>query len=145
MENPTFRSFKNDLTFGLEKEIEVIDIIKLNFDDEVDIQNTKDIYGDDYYIYDFEAKSGSSWELKARRIKKYQYPTTIVPVSKIRITDKKQFFIFNFTDACCSIEYNKELWDFLENYYENGITGNLKHKKLSKKDMTKSRMICYYN
>lgn len=114
MENPTLRSFKNDLKFGLEKELEVIDILKLNFDDEVDIQNTKDIYGDDYYIYDFEAKSGTSWELKARRIRKYQFPTTIVPVSKIRITDKKQIFIFNFTDACCSIEYDKELWETFE-------------------------------
>jgi hypothetical protein len=114
MENPELRSFKNDLRFGLEKELEVIDILKLNFDDEIDIQSTKDIYGDDYYIYDFEAKSGTSWELKSRRIRKNQFLTTIVPVSKVRDTDKKQIFVFNFTDACCSIDYDKELWDKFE-------------------------------
>ena len=104
------RSFNNDLNFGLEKELEIIDILKLNFDDEVDIRNTKDIYNDEFYIYDFEAKSGTTFELKSRRVKKNDYPTTIVPVSKVRDTDKKQLFIFNFTDACCSIEYDKEVW-----------------------------------
>jgi hypothetical protein len=111
MENPQLRSFKNDLRYGLEKELEVIDILKLNFDDEVDIQSTKDLYDDEYYIYDFEAQSGTSFELKSRRIRKNQFPTTIVPVSKVRDTDKKQIFVFNFIDACCSIEYEKELWN----------------------------------
>jgi hypothetical protein len=114
MENPEVRSFKNDLRFGLEKEMEVIDILKLNFDDECEIRSTKDIYNDDYYIYDFESQSGTSWELKSRRVRKNQYSTTIVPVSKVRNTDKKQIFIFDFTDACCSIDYNKELWDTFE-------------------------------
>ena len=42
--------------------------------------------------------------------------------------------------------YNKELWDFLEDYYENGIVGKLKHKnKLTVNDMLNSRMICYFN
>ena len=50
-----FRSFKNDLKFGLEKELEVVDMLQLNWEDEADIRNTKDIYGDDYYIYDFES------------------------------------------------------------------------------------------
>lgn len=110
----TLRSFKNDLKMGLEKELEVVDILKLNWEDEEDIRNTKDIYGDDYYIYDFEAKSGTSWELKSRRIAKNQYDTTIVPVHKVRKTDKKQVFVFNFTDACCSLDYDKELWDTFE-------------------------------
>lgn len=114
MESPELRSFKNDLRYGLEKELEVIDILKLNFDDEPDIQSTKDLYNDEFYIYDFEAKSGTSFELKSRRIKKNQFPTTIVPVSKVRDTDKKQIFVFNFVDACCSIEYEKELWDTFE-------------------------------
>ncbi len=106
-----FRSFKNDLKFGLEKELEVVDMLQLNWEDEADIRNTKDIYGDDYYIYDFEANSGTSWELKSRRCNKHTYPTTIVPVSKVRQTDKKQVFVFNFKDACCSLDYDKDLWD----------------------------------
>ena len=68
----SIRSFKADLEMGLQKELEVIDMLKLNWEDEVDIRNTKDIYGDDYYIYDFEAQSGTSWELKSRRIRKNQ-------------------------------------------------------------------------
>ena len=108
------RSFKSDLEMGLSKELEVIDMLKLNWEEEVDIRNTKDIYGDDYYIYDFEAKSGTSWELKSRRVRKNQYDTTIVPVSKVRITDKKQIFVFNFTDATCMIEYDKAIWDTFE-------------------------------
>ena len=111
MDNPKFRSFKNDLKYGLDKELEVVDMLKLNWEDEADIRNTKDIYGDDYYIYDFEANSGTSWELKSRRCNKHTYPTTIVPVSKVRDTDKKQVFVFNFKDACCSLDYDKDLWD----------------------------------
>lgn len=107
----TVRSFKNDLMFGLEKELEVIDMLKLNWEEEVDIRNTKDIYNNKHYIYDFEANSGTSWELKSRRCNKHTYPTTIVPVSKIRMTDKKQIFVFNFADACCSLDYDKDLWD----------------------------------
>ena len=114
MESDKIRSFKNDLKMGLEKELEVIDILKLNWEDEEDIKNTKDIYGDDYYIYDFEANSGTSWELKSRRCNKHTYPTTIVPVSKVRDTDKKQVFVFNFKDATCSLDYEKELWDTFE-------------------------------
>ena len=110
----SIRSFKNDLKMGLDKELEVVDILKLNWDDEVNIQNTKDLYNDDYYIYDFEANSGTSWELKSRRCNKHTYPTTIVPVSKVRQTDKKQVFVFNFKDACCSLDYDKELWDTFE-------------------------------
>ena len=112
MEN--FRSFKNDLKYGLDRELEVVDMLKLNWEDEVDIRNTKDIYGDDYYIYDFEANSGTSWELKSRRCNKNTYPTTIVPVAKVRQTDKKQIFVFNFQDATCSLDYDKELWDTFE-------------------------------
>jgi len=108
------RSFKNDLKFGLEKELEVVDMLKLNWEEEVDIRNTKDIYGDDYYIYDFEANSGTSWELKSRRCNKHTYETTIVPFSKVRKTAKKQVFVFNFQDACCSLDYDKDIWDTFE-------------------------------
>lgn len=48
--------------------------------------------------------------------------------NKIELTEKQR--------------YDNELWNFLENYYENGITGKLKHT--NKIDMNK-KMICYYN
>ena len=109
------RSLRNDLKFGLDKELEVVDMLKFNFCemyDEADIQDTKTLYKDEFYPYDFEGSTnGTCFELKSRRVKKNQYPTTIIPVSKARDTDKKQLFIFNFTDNCSYIEYNKELFD----------------------------------
>jgi len=110
MENPKLRSFKNDLAFGLAKELEVVDLLKMNFDGEVDIKNTKDLYDDEYYPYDYEGlTTGITFELKSRRVKKYQYDTTIIPVNKIRDNQiPPQMFIFNFTDNCSYIEYDKE-------------------------------------
>ena len=79
---------------------------------EDDFLNTKDLYNDPYYIYDFEGTTNkTSIEMKSRRVKKNTYPTTILPVSKIRNTDKAQLFVFNFTDACCYIEYDKKIFD----------------------------------
>ena len=108
------RSLANDLKFGLDKELEVVDMLKLNFCDlynEDDIKNTKDLYQDEYYPYDYEGTSrGTCFEMKSRRVKKHQYSTTIIPVHKIRNVNTPQYFVFNFTDACCYIQYNKTLF-----------------------------------
>jgi hypothetical protein len=110
MENPKLRSFKADLAFGLEKEAEVIDLLKMNFDGEADIKNTKDLYDDEYYPYDYEGlTTGMTFELKSRRVKKLAYDTTIIPVVKIRKNQiPPQQFIFNFTDNCSYITYDEE-------------------------------------
>ena len=106
------RNFKDDLKLGLETELEVIDYLKINWEEEANIRNTKDIYNDDYYIYDFESEGGTTWENKTRRLRKNQYPTTLLPVAKVRDgVNTKQYFTFNFTAAFCCIEYNKELFD----------------------------------
>jgi hypothetical protein len=104
------RSLANDLKFGLLKEIDILPTIQGNWEDEVNIRNTKDIYNDEYYPYDFESENATSWEVKSRRISKNYYPTTIIPVHKVRNVDTPQYFIFNFTDACFSIIYDKELF-----------------------------------
>ena len=104
------RSLQNDIQFGLMKEIDILPTLKGNWEDEEDIRNTKDIYNDEYYPYDFESKNASSWEVKSRRISKNYYPTTIIPVHKVRKVDTPQYFVFNFTDACSSIKYDKELF-----------------------------------
>ena len=111
------RSLKNDLEFGLVEEVKILDLIQDEWNDEEDIRNTKDIYDDDFYPYDFESKNGTSWELKSRRITKQKYSTTIIPVHKVRKTDKKQIFIFNFTDCCSYIEYDKALFDTFKTRY----------------------------
>lgn len=114
MTDNTFRSFKNDMDFGLKKEVEVLDLIKETFCErlgESDIINTKDIY-DSYCPYDYEGTTKKTiFEMKSRRNKKNQYSTTILPCSKIAKDGRQQIFIFNFTDACCYIEYDKDLFD----------------------------------
>jgi len=109
------RSLANDLSFGLNQELEVVDMLKMNFCEmynEDDFKNTKDLYQDDFYPYDFEGTTnGTSIEMKSRRVRKHTYPTTIIPVAKIRQTDKPQLFVFNFTDACSYIEYDKGLFN----------------------------------
>lgn len=99
-----------DLKYGLKKEIEVINKIKDYWKNEVNIINTKEIY-DEYCLYDFESESGSSWEVKSRKVNKSQYYTTILKVHKIRDVNTNQFFIFNFLNKCCYIKYDKELFD----------------------------------
>lgn len=113
-----YRSLANDLRFGLKQEDAILTRLKDNFCPmygEVDFLNTKDLYKDPYYIYDFEGITNkTSIEMKSRRVKKRQYPTTIIPVSKVRNTDTTQLFVFNFIDAVCYIEYSKEVFDKFE-------------------------------
>ena len=104
------RSLANDLKYGLLQEIDILPTIQHKWDYETNIRNTKDIYNDEYYPYDFESNSGTSWEVKSRRIPKDKYTTTIIPVHKIRNVNTPQYFVFNFTDACCYIQYNKTLF-----------------------------------
>jgi hypothetical protein len=106
------RSLENDLKFGLSKE-NIESLLKLNFEEE--FKNTKDLYNDPYYPYDFEGlTTKTSVEMKSRRNKKNDYKTTILPVHKIRKTNDKQIFIFNYTDEICFIEYDKEIFDRFE-------------------------------
>ena len=60
------RSFKDDLKYGLEREDEVN--IKLIDKFNEDIKNTKELYNDKYYKYDYEGiVSGTRYELKCRK------------------------------------------------------------------------------
>jgi hypothetical protein len=103
------RSLSNDLKFGLSKE-NIENILKLNFEEE--FKNTKDLYNDPYYPYDFEGlTSKTAVEMKSRRVRKNAYDDTILPVHKVRNTNDKQIFIFNFVDEMCYIEYSKEVFD----------------------------------
>jgi len=103
------KSFNNDITYGLSMEDKVMNELGSVFGGS--LKNTKDLYNDRYYIYDFESDDGTSFELKCRRNTKNAYPTTILPVHKVRHVDTPQYFVFRFTDKLCYILYNKELFD----------------------------------
>jgi hypothetical protein len=89
------RSLANDLKMGLQNEITIIELLNTTFG-EVFI-NTKDKYKDQYYPYDFEGDKGCCVELKSRRNRYNQYPTTIVPTSKVLgFNQNRQMFVFQF-------------------------------------------------
>ncbi len=98
------RSLANDLKMGLQNEMTIIEILNTTFG-EVFV-NTKDKYKDKYCIYDFEGDRGSCVELKSRRNAYNKYPTTIIPTSKVLgFNDKRQIFVFQFTDGYYYIQY----------------------------------------
>lgn len=101
------RSLKNDLIFGDQKELETLSVIKNYWLDD-SVVDTKTKYHTRYCKYDYENDMGTTWELKSRRCTKNQYSTTIIPSHKIRETDNKQIFLFNFTDCTAYIDYDKE-------------------------------------
>lgn len=111
------RSFKKDLEFGLSKEEPVRQLLKSYFQDEEDIINTKDLYNDEYCKFDYEGTTTKTrYEVKSRTNRKYQYPTTILPVHKITTETTKNglYIIFNFTDKCSYIKYDKTIFDKFE-------------------------------
>jgi hypothetical protein len=109
------RSLSADLKFGLQQEKDKIELIKQHLCskyDEADFANTKDLYQDYYYPYDFEGITHkTAVEMKSRRNKKNTYPTTIIPVAKVLTSGVRQLFVFNFTDCIAYIEHNKEVFD----------------------------------
>lgn len=102
------RSLNNDLTYGLSREDRVMKKLESVFGG--GLKNTKELYNTDYCIYDFESDDGVSYELKCRRNTKNAYPTTIIPVHKVRNVDTPQYFVFQFTDALCYIQYDKDIF-----------------------------------
>lgn len=104
------RSLKNDLDFGLSKEDKIMNHLVDIFGGS--IQNTKQLYGNEFCVYDFEKDDGATFELKCRRVAKDKYPTTIIPVHKARNVDTPQYFVFNFIDGKTSyILYNKDVFN----------------------------------
>jgi len=111
------RTFKKDLEFGLSKEEPVRKLLKKYFRDEEDIINTKDLYNNEFCKYDYEGiTTKKRYEVKSRTTKKNQYPTTILPVHKItsQTTKNGLIIIFNFTDKCSYIEYDKNIFKTFE-------------------------------
>ena len=93
-----------DLAFGLPKEDPVIDKLRKHFEEEI----TKSVY--QYCPHDGFNKT-TEYEIKSRRNRYNQYPTTIIPVSKIRNMKRDRLvFVFNFTDGLYYIEYDKEIF-----------------------------------
>lgn len=99
------RTFKNDYAFGTQKEDDITTTLNKYFNDElIKPENKKS-------KYDFKGKE-TYYEVKSRTNKYNDYPTTIIAQNKI-FTDN-QIFVFNFTDSCYYIKYDKEIFDKFE-------------------------------
>ena len=106
------RSLSNDLTFGLANENNVIQKLNTYFPNET-ITSTKELGLGAYCSYDAESEN-TMYEIKSRRCKYSTYPTTIVPIHKVKDIKKRLVFVFQFIDGYYYIVYNKELFDTFE-------------------------------
>ena len=98
--------FENSYQFGKKAEKEIIPILTDFFKREIK-EYTERFSKFDFYdeIYNYE--------LKTRTNSYKRFPTTMITENKIA-GEKKQIFIFNFTDGIYYIEYDKELFDTFE-------------------------------
>jgi hypothetical protein len=97
-------SFKVDYAFGTQKEIEVLDKIRVFFkDDTIKASSYK------YSKHDFIGTS--IYELKSRNCSTKAFNTTLLPKTKVIPDKENQVFLFNFTDGLYYINYNKNLFE----------------------------------
>jgi len=108
--NPHFRSitYHKDYSYGKKQQEIIIDILKDYFDS----PNMK-ATPERYCKWDFEDDK-NLYELKSRKNRKNQYPTTLLTCNKVISSDKQQIFVFNFTDQICYLKYDKHVFDTFE-------------------------------
>lgn len=96
---------KNDIEFGLEQEDKKLPLLRSFFSSKMKKETNK------FAKYDYYTKK-TYYELKSRNNKYDTYPTTMIATDKvIPDCDRRQRFVFNFTDGVYYITYNKELFD----------------------------------
>lgn len=107
-----------DVDFGLSEEERMHLILQLFFKENLTKTST-------YSSMDWVGESGVQYELKARKVKKNQFDTTIIPASKLDNLDKG-VFIFKYLDGVWYIEYDKELFKtfFVADVYCDARYGN---------------------
>jgi len=106
------RSLQSDLSFGLANETFVINQLNIYYEEE-EIKSSKELGYGHYCCYD-AISDNTIYEIKSRRCKYQSYPTTLLPVHKIKEGNKRFVFVFHFTDGLYYIEYSKELFDTFE-------------------------------
>lgn len=101
-------AFNRDYQFGIQQQSAILPQLESFFKDELKEATSK------FAKYDYEGKT-TSYELKSRNNKKDTYPTTCLPWDKVcESHQKKQVYLFNFTDGLYYIPYEKSLFDTFE-------------------------------
>jgi hypothetical protein len=104
----TTKTYEEDLKFGFKNEKDIIPILN-NFFNDTFTNTTR------YCNYDFLGIYGKRIELKTRRNKYSDYPTTIIPIHKCITMDLcPNLFVFKFTDGIYYIEWNKNKFETYE-------------------------------
>jgi hypothetical protein len=104
------RTRVNDLKMGWKNEDDCLAKLEYNFCEKYGEKKLRK-QTNQFSKWDWEGDTnGTHFEMKSRRNTKDCYPTTIIPTHKVMATDKKQVFIFHFTDKTCYIEYDEELF-----------------------------------
>ena len=105
---------QKDLDYGEKGEIETLAILNEWFGYKINKLGR-------FNSFDFMSKDGKNWfEVKTRRNNKNQYPSTIVPTSKIlkakkllkRKNVENAYFVFNFEDVVSIVKYSKDKTKF---------------------------------
>ncbi len=100
--------FQRDYQYGIQQQTALLPQLEAFFKDDLKETTNK------FAKYDYEGKT-TSYELKSRNNAKDTYPTTCLPADKICPShQKKQVYLFNFTDGLYYITYDKELFDTFE-------------------------------
>ena len=100
------RSFTHDYILGSQSEDKIKGTLEKQFDDT--FEKT-----DRYHKLDF--KGEKCWiEVKTRTFNKDKFPTTMLPLSKVRYADtltNAVYFVFSFTDGLYYIKYDKKVFE----------------------------------
>jgi hypothetical protein len=99
-------AYQRDYNYGKSQELVVLPQLNDFFKD--DIKPTPDRYTK----YDFEGKE-YIYEIKSRTNPFSKYPTTLFPTDKV-VENKKQRFVFQFTDGLYYIEYDPIVFKDIE-------------------------------
>lgn len=138
--SPT-RTLQDDLVLGYKSEGDILAILNTYFDDE--FVNTKELYNDEYYNYDFEGKtSNMRIELKTRRNRFADYPSTLIPVHKcVDLELCPNVFVFNFSDGLYFTEWNTNRFKTYEKKMivcrRRGRTDNKEHYMIPITDLVR--------
>ena len=101
--------FQNDYAYGMAGEKRVLPLLQPYLGSLVKIAEAT-------HNFDFEGEEVLV-ELKDRRVKHDQYPTTLLPYCKIEAAQKQKvpcWFVFSFTDGIYCIKYNKKQFSKFE-------------------------------
>jgi len=105
----SYNTFENDYKFGLSRQQIIFNKVSDKFGLDVEHITYK------YSKFDYkDHKNNINFELKSRKCKYSDYPTTMIPYDKLDSNGEKIILLFDFIDGTYYIEYDEELFSTFE-------------------------------